>query len=62
MYLELNKELETRVVSDPNLTLLPVQTRSQSLIFKKIISQQPQEVPMPMACSFLHKIIYRQCH
>ena len=44
MYLELNKELETRVVSDPNLTLLPVQTRSQSLIFKKIISQQPQEM------------------
>ena len=30
--------------SDPIWPLLPVQTGSQSLLFKKIISQQPQEV------------------
>ena len=34
----------------PILPLLPVQTGSQSLILKKIISQQPQEVNSP----FLH--------
>ena len=38
------------------ISLLPVQTGSQSLLFKKIISQQPQEINS----QFLHQIVNSQ--